>query len=81
VITYPYLKGGVYDETKYMVKAQGNYLVYETGTMDVVATHSAQLLAELSIDASKKQIFLKKYRIMPYQNDAVFYKYNKIIFK
>lgn len=81
VITYPYFKDGVYDESKYMVKAQGNYLVYETGTMDVVATHSAQLLAELSIDASKKQMFLKKYRRMPYQNDTDFYKYDTIKFK
>lgn len=81
VITYPYFKDGGYDESKYMVKAQGNYLVYETGTMDVVATHSAQLLAELSIDASKKQMFLKKYRRMPYQNDTDFYKYDTIKFK
>ncbi|MDD3001732.1 MAG: hypothetical protein PHF29_08250, partial [Candidatus Riflebacteria bacterium] len=68
VITYPHytFSTTTYDDTKYMVKAQGNYLVYQAGTTDVVATHSAQLLAELTIDKSKRQIFLKKYRRMPF---------------
>lgn len=62
------------DSNRYMVKAQGNYMYYETGTDEVVGTFTAQIVAELFVASGSKRLYLRRYRPVPYQSDARFFK-------
>ena len=42
---------------------------------EVIATHTAQYLAQLKVDRSQKRVFLYRYKPVPYQADNEFYKY------
>lgn len=67
-----------YSKIYYMVKSQGLYLEYDDPNSDsreVIATHTAQYLAQLKIDRSAKRVFLHRYKPVPYQADNEFYKY------
>lgn len=59
----------------YLIKAQGRYLTYSDDNSSVVATFTAQLIAECKINFSRKVVQLARYRFMPYDStDAKFFK-------
>jgi hypothetical protein len=59
----------------YLIKAQGRYLTYSDDQSSVVATFTAQLIAECKIDFSRKVVQLARYRFMPYDGtEARFFK-------
>ena len=67
-----------YSKIYYMVKSQGLYLEYDDPNSDsreVIATHTAQFIAQLKIDRAQKRVFLYRYKPVPYQADNEFYKY------
>lgn len=67
-----------YSKIYYMIKSQGLYLEYDDPNSDsreVIATHTAQYLAQLKIDRTQKRVFLYRYKPVPYQADNEFYKY------
>lgn len=75
---YEILSSNYYDKTIYMVKSQGLYLEYDDPNSDsreVIATHTAQFIAQLKIDRAQKRVFLYRYKPVPYQADNEFYKY------
>jgi hypothetical protein len=74
-MSYPcYTSPNNIDPNRYMVKAQGNYMYYETGSDNVTATFTAQLVAELYVASASKRLYLKRYRAIPYQKEADFFK-------
>lgn len=56
------------DPAKYLIKAQGRFLTYADDKKSVVATFTAQLIAECKIDFSRKLVQLSRYRFMPYES-------------
>lgn len=58
----------------YIIKSQGRYLQFSDDKTTVLATFSAQLIAECKIDFQRKIVQLSRYRYMPYQTDASFFK-------
>jgi len=60
----------------YLIKSQGRFLHYSDDKATVLATFSAQLIAECKIMFNRKIVQLYRYRYMPFQKDDDFFKYS-----
>ncbi len=66
----------VADPEKYVIKSQGRFLHYSDDKATVLATFSAQLIAECKIMFNRKIVQLYRYRYMPFQKGNDFFKYS-----
>lgn len=67
--------GAIADPERYLIKSQGRFLTYSDDKTSVLATFSAQIIAECSINFTRKLVQLKRYRYMTFQGtDATFFK-------
>ena len=60
----------------YLIKSQGRFLHYSDDKATVLATFSAQLIAECKIMFNRKIVQLYRYRYMPFQKGNDFFKYS-----
>lgn len=75
VTSYPGTdSGGTIIPASYTIKAQGRFLVYNLAQTEVLATYTSQVIAECVINFPRKIIQLQRWRYMPFQTDADFYK-------
>lgn len=59
---------------KLIIKSQGRYLTYASDQKTVLATYSAQLIAECRVATASKRLQLGRYRMMTWENsDAKFF--------
>ena len=73
--SYPGTTGaGVIIPASYTIKSQGRFLVYGPDQTTVLATYTSQIIADCSIDFTRKVIQLKRWRYMPYEDNASFAK-------
>lgn len=54
------------DPEKYLIKCQGRYLTYSDDNTTVLATFSAQIIAECKVNFNRKVIQLQRFRYMTY---------------
>ncbi|HOI91581.1 MAG TPA: hypothetical protein PLK28_13850 [Candidatus Rifleibacterium sp.] len=66
----------VADPEKYVIKSQGRFLHYSDDKATVLATFSAQLIAECKIMFNRKIVQLYRYRYMPFQKGNDFFEYS-----
>ena len=66
--------GGTIVPASYTIKSQGRFLVYDSNRTTVLATYTAQVIADCAIDFTRKVIQLKRWRYMPYEDNASFAK-------
>ncbi len=62
------------EPNRYMVKSQGNFMYYESGTDDVIATFTSQIVAELFVASPSRRLYLRRYRTVPYQKGDSFFR-------
>ncbi len=58
------------DPTKFIIKSQGRFLTYDSTKTYVLATFTAQLIAECKINFSRKVVQLSRYRLTGYDSSA-----------
>ncbi|HNX77074.1 MAG TPA: hypothetical protein PLM07_19240 [Candidatus Rifleibacterium sp.] len=60
-----------------LIKSQGRYYNYsDNSKTTIIATYSAQLIAECKVIFERKILQLSRYRFMPFQNNTEFFKYS-----
>lgn len=60
-----------------LIKSQGRYYNYsDSNKTTIIGTYSAQLIAECKVIFNRKILQLNRYRYMPFQKDADFFKYS-----
>ncbi|HMM59796.1 MAG TPA: hypothetical protein PKC25_06640 [Candidatus Rifleibacterium sp.] len=60
-----------------LIKSQGRYYQYsDASKTSIIATFSAQLIAECKVVFKRKILQLNRYRYMPFQSDTDFFKYS-----
>jgi len=70
VTSYPAASSTAYtDPQKFLIKSQGRFLNYTDDRKTVLATFTAQLIAECEINFNRKLVQLRRYRFMPFEND------------
>ncbi len=76
VTSYPATSAtAVADPSKFIIKSQGRFLTYDSTKTYVLATFTAQIIAECKINFARKVVQLSRYRLTGYDaTDTKFYK-------